>query len=33
VHTGPTGTNVGDLLIGIKQPATGVRDAVRGRVL
>jgi glycerate 2-kinase len=33
VHTGPTGTNVGDLLIGIKQPATAVRDAARGRVL
>lgn len=33
VHTGPTGTNVGDLLIGIKHAATSVRDAPRGRVL
>lgn len=33
VHTGPTGTNVGDLLIGIKHSATAVRDAARGRML
>ena len=33
VHTGPTGTNVGDILIGLKQSATSLRDAVRGRML
>ena len=33
VHTGPTGTNVGDILIGIKSTATSVRDAARGRML
>jgi glycerate 2-kinase len=33
VHTGPTGTNVGDILIGIRSTATSVRDAARGRVL
>lgn len=33
IHTGPTGTNVGDVLIGIKHPATPVRDASFGRVL
>jgi hypothetical protein len=33
VHTGPTGTNVGDVLIGLKRSATSVRDAARGRVL
>ena len=25
VHTGPTGTNVGDMLIGLKQTATSLR--------
>jgi glycerate 2-kinase len=33
VHTGPTGTNVGDILIGLKHSASAVRDAPRGRVL
>jgi hydroxypyruvate reductase len=33
VHTGPTGTNVGDILIGLRESATSVRDAPRGRVL
>jgi len=33
VHTGPTGTNVGDILIGLKQSATSVRDAARGPML
>lgn len=33
VHTGPTGTNVGDLLIGIRRNATRVRDPVAPRVL
>jgi hydroxypyruvate reductase len=33
LHTGPTGTNVGDLLIGIKCSATSVRDAALGRML
>ena len=33
VHTGPTGTNVGDVLIGLKQTATSLRGLVRPRVL
>lgn len=33
VHTGPTGTNVGDILIGIKQNARRVRDPAAARVL
>jgi hydroxypyruvate reductase len=33
VHTGPTGTNVGDLLIGIKRSAAAVRDAARGHMI
>lgn len=33
VHTGPTGTNVGDLLIGIKQNARRVRGPAPKRVL
>lgn len=33
VHTGPTGTNVGDLLIGIKHPANSLRGLARPRVL
>jgi hydroxypyruvate reductase len=33
LYTGPTGTNVGDILIGMKSPATSVRDAARGRML
>jgi hydroxypyruvate reductase len=33
LHTGPTGTNVGDILIGLKDSATSVRDAARGRML
>jgi hydroxypyruvate reductase len=33
VHTGPTGTNVGDLLIGLKRSATSARDAARGHML
>jgi glycerate 2-kinase len=33
VHTGPTGTNVGDILIGLKRSATSVRDAARGHML
>jgi glycerate 2-kinase len=33
VHTGPTGTNVGDILIGLKVSATSVRDAARGHML
>lgn len=33
VHTGPTGTNVGDILIGIKQNARRVRDPAPPRML
>ncbi len=33
VHTGPTGTNVGDVLIGIKQNARRIRDPAPPRVL
>jgi glycerate 2-kinase len=33
VHTGPTGTNVGDLLIGLRNSATSIRDAAPDRVL
>jgi len=33
VHTGPTGTNVGDLLVGLKQTATSLRGLVPPRVL
>jgi glycerate 2-kinase len=33
VHTGPTGTNVGDLLLGLKVSAASLRDAPRGRVV
>ena len=33
VHTGPTGTNVGDLLIGIKGSATSLRGRQAARVL
>jgi glycerate 2-kinase len=33
VHTGPTGTNVGDLLIGIRRNATRARDPAAPRVL
>jgi glycerate 2-kinase len=33
VHTGPTGTNVGDILIGMKAAATSGRDAARARML
>jgi glycerate 2-kinase len=33
VHTGPTGTNVGDLLIGIRGNATRVRDPAMPRML
>ncbi len=33
VHTGPTGTNVGDLLIGIKQDARRFRDPAPSRML
>ena len=33
VHTGPTGTNVGDLLIGIKGSATSLRGREAARVL
>jgi hydroxypyruvate reductase len=33
VHTGPTGTNVGDLLIGIKQPANPLRGLDLPRML
>jgi glycerate 2-kinase len=33
LHTGPTGTNVGDVLIGLKHSATSVRDASPGRML
>jgi hydroxypyruvate reductase len=33
VHTGPTGTNVGDLLIAIKQPATSLRGLPMPRML
>jgi hydroxypyruvate reductase len=33
VHTGPTGTNVGDILIGLRHSATSVRDASPGRML
>jgi hydroxypyruvate reductase len=33
VHTGPTGTNVGDILIGLKQSATPLRGLTPPRVL
>jgi hydroxypyruvate reductase len=33
VHTGPTGTNVGDILIGLKQTATSLRGLSPPRVL
>jgi glycerate 2-kinase len=33
VHTGPTGTNVGDVLIGLKQTATSPRGLVPPRML
>jgi hydroxypyruvate reductase len=33
VHTGPTGTNVGDLLIGIRQSAKSLRGLDSPRVL
>jgi glycerate 2-kinase len=33
VHTGPTGTNVGDLLIGLKRAPGSHRDLARSRVL
>ena len=33
VHTGPTGTNVGDILIGIKQSAKSLRGLMSPRVL
>jgi hydroxypyruvate reductase len=33
VHTGPTGTNVGDLLIALKVSAMSLRDASPGRVV
>jgi glycerate 2-kinase len=33
VHTGPTGTNVGDVLIGLKQTATSLRGLVPPRML
>jgi glycerate 2-kinase len=33
VHTGPTGTNVGDVLIGLKQSATPLRGLVPPRML
>jgi glycerate 2-kinase len=33
VDTGPTGTNVGDILIGLRHSATSVRDASPGRML
>jgi hydroxypyruvate reductase len=33
VHTGPTGTNVGDILIAIKQSATSLRDDRSPRML
>jgi glycerate 2-kinase len=33
VHTGPTGTNVGDLLIGIKRPGRRIRDLATPRVV
>jgi len=33
VHTGPTGTNVGDILIGLKQTATPMGDHRASRVL
>ncbi len=33
VHTGPTGTNVGDLLVGIKQSAKSLRGLTPPRVL
>jgi hydroxypyruvate reductase len=33
IHTGPTGTNVGDLLIGIKNSATPLRGRAAPRVL
>ena len=33
MHTGPTGTNVGDILVGIKQGRGRVRDLGSPRVL
>jgi hydroxypyruvate reductase len=33
VHTGPTGTNVGDILIGIKQTDRRIRDLALPRML
>ena len=33
VHTGPTGTNVGDVLIGLKHTATSLRGLVPPRML
>ena len=33
VHTGPTGTNVGDLLIGIKRPRSRISDLASPRML
>jgi hydroxypyruvate reductase len=33
VHTGPTGTNVGDILIGLKRPAMPVRGDTPARML
>jgi hydroxypyruvate reductase len=33
VHTGATGTNVGDILIGLRRSATSVRDVARGHML
>lgn len=33
VHTGPTGTNVGDVLVGLKQTATSLRGLVPPRML
>ncbi|HEU4778961.1 MAG TPA: DUF4147 domain-containing protein [Steroidobacteraceae bacterium] len=33
LHTGPTGTNVGDILIGLKQTATSLRGHPRPRML
>ena len=33
LHTGPTGTNVGDILIAIKQPSTSLRGQPMPRML
>jgi hydroxypyruvate reductase len=33
VHTGPTGTNVGDLLVGLKHSANSLHGLVRLRML